>query len=493
MQGRDLPDEHDHPHARRQLRRRRHVSDAPRRPPASRSAAARRRASRPARPTPTARRPAVCSNGSCGLKPDGAVCGGGGECASGICAQGVCCMTACAGTCMSCALAGSAGTCRPVAAGTRDPAGQCRDQGAASCGRTGFCDGAGGCQLYAAGTQCAPPSCPAGATTATLARTLRRRRHLQARDDASRARPTLATARPAAPPAPATATAQPATSATPARAARSGSARSARAGARMRQRQLRRRRLLLVGELRQLPVVQRRRHRGQLQAGPGRRDGAARRLRRRPALRLQRHVRRHRRLPADARRHQLRRAVVQRIDARRRPALRRRRHLPAEPGQLRAVRLRDRTPARRPARQPRIASPATPAGRLVHQPQGQRHRLRRGHASASAATARKASAAGRRLRGPATRARSPASRGPARRRPTARVCGAGIVRRPGSAPARIATCSSRACACRNAGRLRALRVRRARRTDASPAVPRDADCAKKHTCTLGDAGADVCI
>ncbi len=114
--------------------------------------------------------PGLCSGGSCGLKPDGAVCAAGYECASNICAQGICCHTACSGSCLSCAVAGSAGTCRPVSAGARDPAGQCRDQGAVTCASNGFCDGAGGCQLYDAGTQCAPPSCPVGTTTATLAR-----------------------------------------------------------------------------------------------------------------------------------------------------------------------------------------------------------------------------------------------------------------------------------------------------------------------------------
>ena len=86
------------------------------------------------------------------------------------------------------------GTCKPVPAGAVDPAGQCRDQGAASCGTDGFCDGAGACQLYAAGTQCAPPACPAGTTHRDARAHLRRRRHVQARHDASRARPTPATA-----------------------------------------------------------------------------------------------------------------------------------------------------------------------------------------------------------------------------------------------------------------------------------------------------------
>ena len=114
------------------------------------------------------------------------------------------------------------GTCTPVpAGGTRSRPGSAATQGAASCGTTGFCDGAGGCQLYAAGTQCAPPSCPTGGDDGDAGAHLRRRRHLQAGRRRSRAAPTPATAPPASPPAAATATARPATSATPARAARS--------------------------------------------------------------------------------------------------------------------------------------------------------------------------------------------------------------------------------------------------------------------------------
>jgi len=115
--------------------------------------------------------PGVCSAGSCGLKPNGAICGDGVECQSGICAQGTCCKTACTGSCLSCGLLGSAGTCASVPMGGSDPAGQCRDQGAPSCGTDGVCDGAGGCRLYAAGTECAAPTCPTGSTTATLSRT----------------------------------------------------------------------------------------------------------------------------------------------------------------------------------------------------------------------------------------------------------------------------------------------------------------------------------
>jgi hypothetical protein len=115
--------------------------------------------------------PAVCNNGRCGLKPPGSSCGGNDECVSGICTEGVCCTSACTGTCMSCAVVGSLGTCTSVMAGKGDPAGRCPDQGAASCGTNGFCDGAGACQRYGAGVECAPPTCPTAGTTATLART----------------------------------------------------------------------------------------------------------------------------------------------------------------------------------------------------------------------------------------------------------------------------------------------------------------------------------
>lgn len=106
--------------------------------------------------------PATCMNGTCGLLPTGATCSTSAECNSGNCAQGVCCATACTGTCRSCALAGSVGTCATVPAG-QDPLNQCTDQGATSCGTNGFCNGGGACQLYANGTQCAAQSC-AGST-----------------------------------------------------------------------------------------------------------------------------------------------------------------------------------------------------------------------------------------------------------------------------------------------------------------------------------------
>ena len=106
-----------------------------------------------------------CVAGSCGPKRGGAVCTKDSECASGFCTDGVCCNVACRGACVTCNQAGRAGTCWPTDPGQRDPHVVCKDEGTASCGRTGACDGVGGCALYAAETMCVPPSCSAIAST----------------------------------------------------------------------------------------------------------------------------------------------------------------------------------------------------------------------------------------------------------------------------------------------------------------------------------------
>ena len=102
--------------------------------------------------------PNVCTAMSCGKYPIGSACAANTDCNSNFCAQGYCCNTACAGTCQSCALTNSIGTCTNVPSG-QDPLAQCADAGATSCGNNGFCSGAGACQKYAAGTQCAPATC----------------------------------------------------------------------------------------------------------------------------------------------------------------------------------------------------------------------------------------------------------------------------------------------------------------------------------------------
>jgi hypothetical protein len=115
--------------------------------------------------------PAVCNGGSCGLKPNGAICANKNECLSSFCEQGVCCETACTGICKSCALTASRGACTNLANGSADIMSRCSDQGAPSCGTDGFCDGRGACRLYGAGTSCAPPSCQSGQSTLVSGRT----------------------------------------------------------------------------------------------------------------------------------------------------------------------------------------------------------------------------------------------------------------------------------------------------------------------------------
>lgn len=106
-----------------------------------------------------------CVPGHCAGGALGTTCAGAGDCASGLCQQGVCCASSCTGTCQSCALTNSAGTCTNVPA-NQDPLAQCADAGATTCASNGLCDGTGKCQLYAVGTPCAPATCAGGTATA---------------------------------------------------------------------------------------------------------------------------------------------------------------------------------------------------------------------------------------------------------------------------------------------------------------------------------------
>jgi hypothetical protein len=102
-----------------------------------------------------------------GSKTEAAPCHDDGECASGVCADGVCCRTSCAGACLACNVAGKQGTCSPVPEGGKHPL--CADQGAASCGFDGTCDGHSACRKYPLGARCASGRCDGSSITAAAA------------------------------------------------------------------------------------------------------------------------------------------------------------------------------------------------------------------------------------------------------------------------------------------------------------------------------------
>jgi len=101
-----------------------------------------------------------CVNSTC-MKPLGSVCTSNSQCTSGFCVDGYCCNSLCSGTCQSCNQPGSVGLCSPIPAGT-DPANECTDQGASSCGTNGLCSGSGSCAYYPNGTQSSASYCSAG-------------------------------------------------------------------------------------------------------------------------------------------------------------------------------------------------------------------------------------------------------------------------------------------------------------------------------------------
>jgi hypothetical protein len=115
--------------------------------------------------------PNICTNGSCGKRPNGQACTTANDCASGFCVDGFCCNNTCVGTCVTCGLATARGRCSNVPAGTVDPRGVCRDLGAAMCGTNGRCNGNKGCESYANGAVCRGASCDAATDRFTQAST----------------------------------------------------------------------------------------------------------------------------------------------------------------------------------------------------------------------------------------------------------------------------------------------------------------------------------
>jgi hypothetical protein len=96
-------------------------------------------------------------------RPNSAACTLAAQCQSGFCVDGVCCNSGCSDTCMSCKVPDSTGTCSPVPVNNSSE-GDCPDQGVASCGNNGLCDGKGACQKYAAGLKCQATCDPKSAT-----------------------------------------------------------------------------------------------------------------------------------------------------------------------------------------------------------------------------------------------------------------------------------------------------------------------------------------
>jgi hypothetical protein len=92
----------------------------------------------------------------------GVTCTSDDQCATGHCTDGYCCGDPSCGPCARCDLMGTEGSCTKIPAGHPDTTGTCTAAPTSSCGEDGMCNGAGGCELWPATTQCGAQSCPAG-------------------------------------------------------------------------------------------------------------------------------------------------------------------------------------------------------------------------------------------------------------------------------------------------------------------------------------------
>jgi hypothetical protein len=111
----------------------------------------------------------ACAGGTC-RKATGQSCGIDADCATGFCTDQTCCESRCNGVCEQCNASGQAGKCNAIPEGN-DPASECQDQGASSCGTSGACSGSRTCSLYGAGVVCVAAKCAAGGTQSELADT----------------------------------------------------------------------------------------------------------------------------------------------------------------------------------------------------------------------------------------------------------------------------------------------------------------------------------
>ena len=323
--------------------------------------------------------PNVCINSSCGLRPPGASCAGPADCQSGFCAQGVCCTTACNASCMSCALVGNLGTCKPIAgrwyrsqgAVQRGGRGDLREDRLlrrqrrlpAARGRHPVRPAVvperldhGDARPHLRRKRHLPPVDDAivrhlRLQRHDLQRRLRRRQRLRARQRLQRRLVRIEAPRPAVRRPPANATAATASRASAARRPCAATASRATSPA----------------------------WRGSCNPVGADDDGTARRLHPESPLRVQRQVRRQRRLPQRPHHHQLRDRLVQRVRRSRRSATATGRAPACRPPMSCAPFA---CGARRPAGRPAPATATAPAGftcmsRRLHQPESQRRRLRR--------------------------------------------------------------------------------------------------------------------
>jgi hypothetical protein len=103
--------------------------------------------------------PYTCLGAVCKKRVLGTGCTADAQCDTGHCVDGACCQAAACELCQSCNVAGSAGSCAYLPAGTPDPQGGCATTDPSTCGLDGTCDGAGACRDYPAGTVCAAATC----------------------------------------------------------------------------------------------------------------------------------------------------------------------------------------------------------------------------------------------------------------------------------------------------------------------------------------------
>jgi MYXO-CTERM domain-containing protein len=94
-------------------------------------------------------------------KPNGQTCTASTDCGSNNCVDGICCSGTCTGTCQSCAVPGSLGSCVNLPAGSQD------SMATTPCSGTSYCDAAGTCQtglkpngsVCTAGSECGSNKC----------------------------------------------------------------------------------------------------------------------------------------------------------------------------------------------------------------------------------------------------------------------------------------------------------------------------------------------